>query len=110
MLNHRSVIALVLLLGVAALPAAAKVDESTFGGLAVRAVGPAVMSGRIAALDVVAEDPLTIYAGAASGGVWKSIDGGATFKPVFDDHSQSIGAIAIDPNDKKVVWVGTGES
>ncbi len=111
MLYKRPVVVLFALLAVSILPIAeAKVDENTFGGLAARAIGPAVMSGRIAALDVVAEDPLTIYVGAASGGVWRSIDGGTTFRPVFDDHIQSIGAIAIDPNDKKVVWVGTGES
>ena len=107
-LYRPAVVALTLTL--TALPLAATVDENTFGGLEARAIGPAVMSGRIAALDVVAEAPYTIYAGAASGGVWKSADGGTTFQPVFDDHIQSIGAIAIDPNDKEVVWVGTGES
>jgi photosystem II stability/assembly factor-like uncharacterized protein len=109
-MSYKRLVSLTLLaaLGVA-LPAAA-VDSSTFGGLEARAIGPAVMSGRVAALDAVAEDPLTIYVGAASGGVWKSTDGGTTFKPVFDDHIQSIGAIAIDPNDKETVWVGTGES
>ncbi len=101
---------LVLTLVASVAPLTAAVDESTFGGLEARAIGPAVMSGRIAALDAVAEDPLTIYAGTASGGVWKSIDGGTSFKPVFDDHIQSIGAIAIDPNDKETVWVGTGET
>ncbi len=95
-------------------PAAAvqstEIDSSTFGGLEARAIGPAVMAGRIAAIDGVATDPLTIYAGAASGGVWKSIDGGISFKPVFDEHTQSIGAIAVDPSDATTVWVGTGES
>ena len=45
---------------------------------------------------MIAEDPLTIYVGAASGGVWKSTDGGVTYEPIFDDHIQSIGAIKID--------------
>ena len=58
----------------------------------------------------MAADPLTIYVGAASGGVWKSIDGGTTFKPVFDEHTQSIGAVRVDPSNPKTVWVGTGES
>ncbi len=87
-----------------------EIDSNTFGGLHARSIGPAVMSGRIAAIDAVAEDPLTIYAGAATGGVWKSKDGGITWKPIFDDHPQSIGAIAIDPNDPNTVWVGTGET
>ncbi|HVT61196.1 MAG TPA: glycosyl hydrolase [Thermoanaerobaculia bacterium] len=89
---------------------AVEVDSNTFGGLEARSIGPAGMSGRIAAIDAVAEDPLTIYVGSASGGVWKSKDGGTTFKPVFDDNVQSIGAIAVDPRNAKNVWVGTGES
>lgn len=95
-----------------ALPAAGEVtiDANTFGGLTARAIGPAVMSGRIAAIDAVGKDPLTVFIGAATGGVWKSTDGGITFRPVFDEHTQSIGALAIDPNDSKTVWVGTGES
>ncbi len=95
-----------------AMPAAVtavEIDSNTFGGLEARAIGPATMSGRVAAIDAVAEDPLTIYVGSASGGVWKSIDGGVTYEPVFDDHIQSIGAVRIDPNDSEVVWVGTGE-
>ena len=86
------------------------VDSELFGALQARSIGPAVMSGRIAAMDVVAGDRLTIYAGAASGGVWKSTDGGLRFKPVFDRHTQSIGAVTIDPSDPKNVWVGTGET
>jgi photosystem II stability/assembly factor-like uncharacterized protein len=86
------------------------ITTDTFGGLEARAIGPAVMSGRIAAVDAVASDPLTIFVGAASGGVWKSVNGGTTFTSVFDDEIQSIGAIAIDPSDPNVVWVGTGES
>src|SRR5256712_615543 len=70
------------------------------------------MSGRIAALAAVHEGPrLTVYAGAASGGVWKSVNAGTTFKPVFDKQAvQSIGAVTIDPKNPKVIWVGTGEA
>src|SRR6201982_2046871 len=70
------------------------------------------MSGRIAAVTGVHEGSrLTVYVGAASGGVWKSMNGGTTFKPVFDKQPvQSIGAIAIDPKNPKTIWVGTGES
>jgi photosystem II stability/assembly factor-like uncharacterized protein len=89
---------------------AVTIDSDTFGGLEARSIGPAVMSGRIAALDAVPGDRLTIYVGAASGGVWKSVDGGLAFKPVFDKHPQSIGALAIDRKDPKTVWVGTGET
>jgi photosystem II stability/assembly factor-like uncharacterized protein len=91
-------------------PADIEIDSYTFGGLDARPIGPAVMSGRIAALDAVAGDPHTFWIGSASGGVWKSRDGGTTFRPVFDDHIQSIGAIRVDPRNPQNVWVGTGES
>jgi photosystem II stability/assembly factor-like uncharacterized protein len=94
----------------AASPADIEIDSNTLGALEARSIGPATMGGRIAAIDAVGEDPLTIYVGAAGGGLWKSTDGGLTFKPVFDDYNQSIGAIAIDPKSSKTVWVGTGES
>jgi photosystem II stability/assembly factor-like uncharacterized protein len=87
-----------------------EIDSNTFGGLEARSIGPAVMGGRIAAIDAVPQAPLTIYVGAAGGGVWRSTDGGVAWKPVFDDHVQSIGAITIDPKNPKTVWVGTGES
>ena len=87
-----------------------KIDSDTFGNLSARAIGPAVMGGRIAAIDAYAGDKLTIYVGAASGGVWKTENGGLTFKHVFDDYVQSIGAVRIDPSQPKTIWVGTGES
>ena len=88
-------------------------DAGTISGLGARNIGSAQMSGRIAAVAGRVEDDgaVTLFVGAASGGVWKSRDGGTTFKPVFDKQPvQSIGAIALDPSAPKVVWVGTGES
>ena len=103
-----------LLLALASLaarqPSQAVVDSETFGGLQARTIGPAVMSGRITTLGVVPGDRLTLYVGTAGGGVWKSTDGGLRFKPIFDRHTQSIGAIAVDPSNSKTIWVGTGES
>jgi hypothetical protein len=89
-----------------------KVDSDTISGLVARNIGSAEMSGRVAALAAVRVDGrLTVYVGSASGGVWKSVNGGTTFKPVFDKQPvQSIGAIGIDPSAPKTVWVGTGES
>jgi photosystem II stability/assembly factor-like uncharacterized protein len=86
-----------------------EIDSATLGGLSARAIGPAVMSGRISSVDAVVGDTVTVWVGSASGGVWKSKDGGLTFESVFDDHPQSIGAVRIDPTDPETVWVGTGE-
>ena len=86
------------------------IDSATFGGLRARAIGPAVMSGRIAAIDATAANPVTVWVGSASGGVWKSDNAGTTFEPVFDDHTQSIGAVRVDPSNPETVWIGTGET
>ena len=86
-----------------------KVDAAALGGLKARMVGPAVMSGRITAIDCVTKDPRTMYIGTADGGVWKSVDGGVTVKQVFKDHTMSIGCLTIDPGNPETVWVGTGE-
>ncbi len=89
-----------------------KFDSGTISGLPARNIGSAVMSGRIAALDATHDQGrLLVFAGAASGGVWKSVNGGTTFKSVFDKPDvQSIGAITIDPTNSQVVWVGSGEA
>ena len=83
--------------------------ESTFSAIEGRQIGPAAMSGRITAIDAVNAEPNIVYVGAAGGGVWKSKNQGTTFKPVFDDFSQSIGSICIDQQRPDTVWVGTGE-
>ena len=103
---------ILLLAGHASAQTPVKVDSETISGLGARNIGSAAMSGRIAAVAAVQEGPrLTVYVGAASGGVWKSVNGGTTFKPVFDKQPvQSIGAITIDPKNPKVIWVGTGEA
>lgn len=88
-------------------------DSGAISGLGARNIGSATMSGRVSAVAAVREKngKVTVYVGAASGGVWKSADSGTTFKPVFDKQPvQSIGAIAIDPEHHDTVWVGTGES
>ena len=89
----------------------AKFDSDTISGLGMRNIGSAQMSGRVDAIVAVHEKGrLTVYIAAASGGVWKSMNGGTTFKPVFDKQPvQSVGALAIDPKNPKTVWAGTGE-
>ncbi len=98
---------------VARLPSGpARLDAGVLSGLGARNVGSAAMSGRIAAVAARSEGgKTTVFVGAASGGVWRSTDGGTTFRPVFDRQPvQSIGAIAIDPSSPSTVWVGTGEA
>ena len=89
--------------------AEAEKKAGPFANLKFRFIGPP--GNRVSAVVGVPGDPNVYYAGAASGGVWKSIDGGGHWKPVFDkEDAQSIGAIAIAPSDPNVVWVGTGET
>src|SRR5438067_6861418 len=88
-------------------------NSSTISGLGARNIGSATMSGRISAIAATREPSgkMTLFVGAASGGVWKSEDGGTRFKAVFDEQPvQSIGAIALDPKNPKNVWIGSGES
>jgi photosystem II stability/assembly factor-like uncharacterized protein len=88
-------------------------NSATISGLGVRNIGSATMSGRISAIAGTHEPSgkITLFVGAASGGVWKSEDSGTRYRPVFDEQSaQSIGAIAIDPKNAKNIWVGTGET
>ena len=87
--------------------------SATISGLGARNIGSATMSGRISAIAGAREPSgkITLFVGAASGGVWKSDDGGTRYRAVFDEQPvQSIGAIAIDPNNAKNVWIGAGES
>ncbi|GAB5554300.1 MAG: hypothetical protein Sapg2KO_38910 [Saprospiraceae bacterium] len=101
---------LFLLLFLSSSTFAQQLDLSNFKNLNIRNVGPANMSGRITTIDVVTNNPKIIYVGAASGGVWKSENGGSAWEPVFDDQAtQNIGALAIQQSNPSVVWVGTGE-
>ncbi|MEO6167165.1 MAG: hypothetical protein ABIO98_06570, partial [Chitinophagales bacterium] len=86
------------------------ITSATFGSIEARQIGPAVMGGRISAIDALNNDPKTMYVGAAAGGVWKTTTGGTLFKPIFDKYTQSIGDIRIDQRHPDTVWVGTGES
>ena len=75
-----------------------------------RNIGPAGMSGRVTAIDVVTSNPDVMYVGTASGGLWKSTSGGIKWDPIFDkEATASIGAVAIQQSNPSVIWVGTGE-
>lgn len=85
-------------------------SSETFKGLQLRNIGPAFMSGRIADLAIHPENESLWYVAVGSGGVWKTVNAGTTFEPIFDNEgSYSIGAVALDPEDMNTVWVGTGE-
>ncbi len=89
---------------------AQQVDMSVFKNMKARQIGPAGMSGRITCIDVIQSQPNTIYAGAASGGVWKSVSGGTTWESIGDTMpTLNIGALAIQQSNPSVIWVGTGE-
>jgi photosystem II stability/assembly factor-like uncharacterized protein len=89
---------------------AQQLDMDKLKDMEPRNIGPAGMSGRITAIDVVRENPDIIYSGAASGGLWKSESGGVDWTPVFDEQgAHSIGDISIYQKNPSIVWVGTGE-
>src|SRR6187549_328122 len=87
-----------------------KFDLEQFKSWTPRAIGPAGMSGRITAIDALMADPNFIVLGSASGGVWKTFNGGNSWTPIFDDQPiLNIGSVAIQQNNSNVIWVGTGE-
>ncbi len=93
----------------AAPAAAAAVPADPFAALKFRYIGPE--GNRVSAVAGVPGDPNVYYAGAASGGIFKSTDGGVHWQPIFDDQPvSSIGALAVAPSDANVVWAGTGEA
>ncbi len=92
-------------------PETAASKDSPLAALPFRNLGPAVTSGRVGDIAIDARKPDTWYVAAASGGVWKTLNGGTTWTPIFDkENSFSIGCITIDPRDPLTVWVGTGEN
>ncbi|MCB1035475.1 MAG: hypothetical protein KDD47_16755 [Acidobacteria bacterium] len=126
MKNLPSILLFVLLTAVAGLASAekkpvkpsAKGEEKaeifsaeTFEGLAFRGIGPALTSGRIIDFAVHPKNRKVYYVAVASGGVWKTVNGGTSWESLFDDEgSYSIGCVTLDPNNPDVVWVGTGEN
>ena len=102
-------LAFVLTVG-STLTTAQRSDSEEEGPLRFRFVGPKT-GNRVSAIAGIPGDPSTYYAGAASGGVWKSTDGGNRWKPVFDKQPvAAIGALAVAPSDPSTVWAGTGEA
>lgn len=86
-------------------------DEIKIEGLKWRSIGPSLTSGRISDVAVNPNNPFEYYVASSAGGVWKTINSGVEFTPIFDNEgSYSIGCITIDPNNSNVIWVGTGEN
>lgn len=89
---------------------AQKLDMDLLNDLKPRNIGPAGMSGRVTAIDVNLSNTNIIYAGTASGGLWKSENAGTNWTPIFEDKkAASIGAIAIFQKNPDIIWAGTGE-
>ena len=87
------------------------INSSLLSGLKFRSIGPATTSGRIADFAVNPNNHSEYYVGIASGNIFKTINNGTTWKPVFDKYgSYSIGVVTMDPNNSNVVWAGTGEN
>ncbi|HET9275862.1 MAG TPA: hypothetical protein VFN96_07325 [Gemmatimonadales bacterium] len=107
--------ALVLLFGLAG-PGAAQAPApappaSLFQDFRWRNIGPANMAGRVTDIEAVESNPAVVYVGAASGGVWKSVNAGTTWEPVFTRYgTANIGDLAIFQRNPEIVWVGTGEA
>ncbi|MBT8320562.1 MAG: glycosyl hydrolase, partial [Eudoraea sp.] len=86
-------------------------EKADLSGLKFRSIGPALTSGRISDLAVNPDNFNEYYVATSAGGVWKTINAGNTFQPIFDGQgSYSIGCITLDPNNANIVWVGTGEN
>ena len=108
--SSQIIMALVMLLLSTSVSVAQQLDMTRFKNMKPRNIGPAATSGRVTAIDAVYANPDIIYAGTASGGIWKTEGGGVSWTPIFDqENTASIGAIAINQTNPDEIWVGTGE-
>ncbi len=91
--------------------ASAPIDSIKIKGLEWRCIGPSLTSGRISDIAVNPDNPYEYYVATSSGGVWKTVNSGVEYTPIFDkEGSYSIGCVTMDPNNPNVIWVGTGEN
>lgn len=87
------------------------ISSSTLSEIKLRSIGPALMSGRISDIVIHPTNKNIWYVAVGAGGVWKTVNSGTTWKPIFDDQSSySIGCVTIDVNNPNIIWVGTGEN
>ena len=108
-----SAVAALLLAGVAASAAAQSapmLDSTTIGAFRWRNIGPANMQGRVTDIEGIPSPSHTFFVASAAGGIWKTTNGGVSFRPVFDkERVVSMGDLAIAPSDTNQIWAGTGE-
>lgn len=102
---------LLLIPAACAFAATPALDSSLFSRLEYRSIGPTSMGGRVCQVEGLPGDIATVYVASCSGGLWKTTNGGVTWKPIFENQPVlSIGAMAIDPKNPDVIWIGTGEA
>ncbi|MCP4725884.1 MAG: hypothetical protein GY863_12645, partial [bacterium] len=103
---------IILLIAVSAQAQTAFENNDPFSKLKWRHVGPTVFGGRIPDVEVAADNPFTIYVAGSTGGIFKTVNNGVTWKPIFDNAGStlSIGDMAVSKSDPLVIWVGSGES
>lgn len=86
-------------------------ESTTFGQLVWRSIGPSIFAGRVTDVEGVPGNPKIVYVASASGGLWKSVNAGTTWHPIFERQTTiSLGDIALDPTNPEVIWAGTGEA
>ncbi|MCH8287085.1 hypothetical protein IIB79_11260, partial [candidate division KSB1 bacterium] len=105
------VVAILSLCVIADVTFAQVAEENLIKDFRWRNIGPANMGGRVVDFEAVDNDFKKVFLASASGGVWKSVNGGITWKPIFENYaSASIGDIAISQQNPDIIWVGTGEA
>ncbi len=101
----------VLLLAAPSLSAQDALTADAFRGLAFRSIGPSLTTGRVADVEIDPNNKSVWYVAVGSGGLWKTVNRGNTWTPIFDDYpSYSHGAVVVDPRNANIVWLGTGEN
>lgn len=99
-----------LCLVIVASTAALAQTAGTFEKLEWRSIGPAIFAGRVTDVEGIPGNPKIVYVASASGGLWKTVNGGITWQPIFERQGTiSLGDLAIDPRNPEVIWAGTGE-
>ncbi|MEX2471686.1 MAG: glycosyl hydrolase, partial [Gemmatimonadota bacterium] len=110
MTGRGPLVALLALLTIAPAPAVAQSAAGVVDALPFRELGPTLMGGRVADLDVHPDNPAHWYVGFASGGLWRTTSHGMSWEPLWDDQpNASIGDVTLAPSNSNVIWVGTGE-